>query len=148
MGFTGDFDPETMARAYGKELHVSPKHSVEICSAIRGLHVLGAKDLLEAVMEKKEPITFRRYKKRVAHQKGAKGPGRYPVKASGAILKIIEGAQANAEKNGMDSEDMHISTAAASRGRILKSYMPRAHGRWEPFNEETTNIEIILELEE
>jgi len=148
MGFTGDFDPETMARAYGKEMHVSPKHSVEICSTIRGMHVLGAKDLLEAVMELKEPITFRRYNKRVPHQKKAKGPGRFPVKASKHILQIIESAQANAEKNGLDSEDMHIVTAAASRGRVLKGYMARAHGRWESFNEETTNVEIILELEE
>ena len=148
MGFTGDFDPETMSRAYGKELHISPKHSVEICSTIRGMHVLGATDLLEAVQDLKEPITFKRYNKRVPHQKGAKGPGRFPVKASKEILKIIKSAQANAEKNGLDSEDMFIVTAAASRGRVLKGYMPRAHGRWEAFNEETTNIEIILELEE
>lgn len=146
MGYTGNFDPEKMARAYGKEMHVSPKHSVEICNAIRGMHVLGAKDLLEGVIEKREAITFRRYKKCVPHQKTSKGPGRFPVKASKHILKIIEGAQANAEKNGMDSEDMKIVTAAASRGRVLQGYMPRAHGRWEAFNEETTNVEIILEI--
>lgn len=146
MGYTGKFDPETMARATGKEMHISPKHSVEICSAIRNLHVLSAKELLEAVMEKKEPITFKRYNKCVPHQKGAKGPGRFPVKASGQILKVIESAQANAEKSGMDSEDMRIVTAAASRGRVTKGWMPRAHGRWEAFNEETTNVEIILEI--
>ena len=146
MGYTGKFDPEKMARAYGKELKISPRHSVEICSAIRGMHVLSAKDMLEQVIEKREAITFRRYNKCVPHQKTSKGPGRYPVKASQYILKVIEGAQANAERSGMDSEDMRIITAAASKGRVTKGWMPRAHGRWEAFNEETTNVEIILEI--
>ena len=149
MGYTGQFDQERMARAYGKELHISPKHSVEICSTIRGMHVLGAKDLLENVIGKKEAITFKRYNKCVPHQKGARGPGRFPVKAAKAILRIIESAQANAEKtvDGLaDPEDMRIVTAAASRGRVLEGWRPRAQGRFTPFNEETTNIEIILEM--
>jgi large subunit ribosomal protein L22 len=146
MGYTGTFDSEKMARAYGKELKISPKHSVEICNAIRGMHVLGAKDLLESVIEKRESITFHRYKKCVPHQKTSKGPGRFPVKASKHILTVIESAQANAERGGMDSEDMRIVTAAASRGRVTKGYMPRAHGHWEAWNEETTNVEIILEI--
>ncbi|KYK27514.1 MAG: hypothetical protein AYK23_05840 [Candidatus Proteinoplasmatales archaeon SG8-5] len=146
MGYTGDFDSERMARAYGKEMKISPRHSVEICNTIRGMHVLGAKDLLEAVMEKREPITFRRYNKCVPHQKTSKGPGRFPVKASKFILGVIESAQANAERSGMDSEDMRIVTAAASKGRVTRGYMPRAHGRWESFDEETTNVEIILEI--
>lgn len=144
MGYSGQFDPEKMSRAYGKELHISPKHSVEICNAIRGLHVLGAKNLLQAVIEMKEPITMRRYKMAVSHKKRSKGPGRYPVKASKEILRVIESAQANAEKGGMESEEMRISTAAAYRGRHIKGFMPRAHGRWEKWDEETTNVEIIL----
>ena len=143
-----------MARAYGKELHISPKHAVEICRAIRGLPVASAKDMLEAVMRKEEAIPFRRYNKCVPHQKTRgpykkkTGPGRYPVKAAGEIYKVIESAQANAEFADMDPDEMRIATVAASRGRILKSWMPRAHGRWEKFNEETTNVEVILETME
>ncbi len=156
MGYTGKFDPEKMARATGKELHISPKHSVEICRAIRGLPITSAIDLLENVIALKEPIRFRRYNSMVPHRRRNGysrfgGPGRYPVKAAKAILRVIESAQANAEKtidDLGDVEDLRISTAAAAKGRVIAGWMPRAHGRWEKFDQETVNIEIILEMTE
>ena len=157
MGYTGNYDPERMARATGKELHISPKHSVEICRAIRGLPVTSAIDMLEAVERKEEAIPFRRYNKCVPHQrtrgpyKKKTGPGRFPVKASKAIRRIILSAQENAERqidDLADIDDLKIATAAASRGRVIKGWTPRAHGRWNPWNEDTTNIEIILEMTE
>jgi len=157
MGYTGKYDPEKMARATGKELHISPKHSVEICRAIRGLPITSAIDMLEAVERKEEAIPFRRYNKCVPHQKTRgpykkkTGPGRYPVKASAAIREIILSAQENAERqidDLADIDDLKIATAAASRGRVIKGWQPRAHGRWNPKNEDTTNIEIILEMTE
>jgi large subunit ribosomal protein L22 len=156
MGYTGKFDPEKMARATGKELHISPKHSVEVCRAIRGLPVTSAIDLLENVIAKKEAIAFKRYNQMVPHRRrngysGKGGPGRYPVKAAKAILRVIESAQANAEKtidDLGDAEDLRISTAAAAKGRVIRGWMPRAHGRWEKFDQETVNIEIILEMTE
>jgi large subunit ribosomal protein L22 len=156
MGYTGKFDPEKMARATGKELHISPKHSMEICRAIRGLPITSAIDLLENVIALKEPIRFRRYNSMVPHRRRNGysrfgGPGRYPVKAAKAILRVIESAQANAEKtidDLGDVEDLRISTAAAAKGRVIGGWMPRAHGRWEKFDQETVNIEIILEMTE
>ena len=157
MGYSGKYDPERMARAYGKELHISPKHSVEICRAIRGLPITSAKDMLEAVMRKEEAVPFRRYNKRVPHQRTRgpytkkTGPGRFPVKAAKEILKVIESAQSNADReidDLVDIDDLRIVTAAASKGRIIKGYQARAHGRWNPWNEETTNVEIILEIME
>lgn len=157
MGYTGKFDPEKMARATGRELPISPKHSVEICSAIRGLPITSAIDLLQNVIDKKEAIPFRRYNSMVPHRrrsgfatKGA-GPGRYPVKAAKAILSVLESAQMNADKSIDDlgdKENLRIATAAASRGRVIKGWMPRAHGRWEKFDHQTVNIEIILEMME
>ena len=158
MGYTGNFEPERMARATGKELTISPKHSVEICRAIRGLPITSAIDLLESVIAKKEAIPFKRYKAMVPHKrrsgysKKGIGPGRYPVKAAKEILKVIKSAQANAEKTIDDvteeGENLRIVTAAASRGRVLMGFMPRAHGRGEKINQETVNIEIILEMTE
>lgn len=154
MGYTGNYDPERMARATGKELHISAKHSVEICRAIRGLPITSAIDLLENVISKKEALPFRRFIRCVPHRrtngfsKRRTGPGRYPVKAAKAILRVIESAQANADKaidDLTDTDDLRIVTSAASRGRVIKGYMPRAHGRWERFDEDTVNIEIILE---
>jgi len=157
MGYTGKFDPEKMARATGRELPISPKHSVEICRAIRGLPITSAIDLLQNVIDKKEAVPFRRYNSMVPHRrrsgfatKGA-GPGRYPVKAARAILAVVESAQQNADRqidDLGDKENLRVATAAASRGRVIKGWMPRAHGRWEQFNHQTVNIEIILEATE
>ena len=157
MGYTGNYDPERMARAMGKELHISPKHSVEICRAIRGLPITSAIDLLENVIVKKEAIPFKRFVRCVPHRrtngfsKRRTGPGRYPVKAAKEILRVIKSAQSNADKaidDLSDNENLRIATASASTGRVIKAWMPRAHGRWEKFDEQTVNVEIILEIME
>ena len=78
MGYSGNYDPERMARAYGKELKISPKASNEICRRIRGMTVENAIELLEDVIEMKRSIPYKRYNKRVAHRKEGAG-GRFPI---------------------------------------------------------------------
>ena len=151
MGYSGHYDKETMARAYGKELKISPKAGNEICRKIRGMVVEDAIELLEDVIILKRSIPYKRYNKCVPHRKEG-AAGRFPVKASKQILKVIEAAIANAEHRDElghpDRDELKISTAAAYKGRILPGWIQRAHGRATPFNEETTNVEIILEIME
>lgn len=144
MGYTQQTDPETTSRALGKEISVSPKHCREVCKEIVGMKVEDAKKWLKEVIELKRPVPYTRFKMYLNPKRGV-GPGRYPRKAAKAILRVIESAQSNAEYKGLDAENMRIKVAAAHRGRIEKSYMPRAQGRSTPWNEQTTNIEIILE---
>ena len=84
-------DPETIAKAMVYELHISPKHAFEVCRAIKGKKVVDAEAYLEAVLEKRVAIPFKRHKKKVAHRKGLRKwyAGRYPVKACAEILKLI-----------------------------------------------------------
>ncbi len=44
----------------------------------------------------------------------------------------------------MDTDALFVKVAASGRGRIRKASMPRAHGRATPWNEQTTNVEIVL----
>jgi large subunit ribosomal protein L22 len=145
-GYSNQRNDENVARAFGKELKISPKHSMEICRAIRGMMIEDAKQYLQDVIELKRPVKFRRYNMMVSHKKGI-GPGRYPVKASKAILRVLESAQANAESPSkkLDPENMRVLTAAAHRGRTFPGYMPRAHGSSSPWDQQTVNIEIVLE---
>jgi large subunit ribosomal protein L22 len=96
------------ARAMGKTLKISPKHSVEICSAIRGMEVEKAKNYLKEVIEMKKAVPFKRYNKKVGHRRGLKNwpSGMYPVKAAKEILKIVKNAEANAEYKGLDVENL------------------------------------------
>jgi large subunit ribosomal protein L22 len=144
MGYTQESDPETTSKAVGKEMRVSPKHCREVCRAVRGMSVDEARKYLNGVKELRTAVPYSRYKKYLSPKPGV-GPARYPRKAAGAILEVIESARSNAEYKGLDAENMRIKVACAHRGRILQAYMPRAYGRSTPWNEQTTHIEIVLE---
>ena len=144
MGYTQESDPETTSKAIGKELGISPKKCREVCKELVGMKVEAAKKYLLDVAELKQPVPYTRFKMQLSPKPGV-GPGRYPKKPALAILKVLESAQSNAEYKGLDADNMRIRLAAAHRGRIEKAYMPRAQGRSSPWNEQTTNIEIILE---
>jgi large subunit ribosomal protein L22 len=133
----------TVARARGLELPISPKKTYEVLNAIRGLTLERARSLLEGAVEGTRAIPFRRYNQEVAHKRGI-GPGRYPKKVARAVLQVLQNAEANAEYETMDTERLFVKVAASSRGRILKASMPRAHGRATAWNEQTTNVEIVL----
>jgi len=143
-GYTQFRKPDKSARAIGKELMISPKHSVEICRILKGMDLEKAKELLEEVAELKRAVPFKRYKKQVCHQKGKIGPARFPRKAAREILKVLESAENNAEYKGLMPDNMYIEHIAAHRGRVYRAYMPRAHGASTPHNRLTTNIEVIL----
>ncbi len=132
-----------VARARGVEVPISPKKTYEVLNAIRGLSVDEARTVLEDAVAMRRTIPFRRYNQETAHHRGS-GPGRYAVKVAKNILQVLENAEQNAEYDGLDSERLFVKVAASGRGRILRASMPRAHGRGTAWNEQTTNIEIVL----
>jgi large subunit ribosomal protein L22 len=149
MRYSMESDPDTTAKAQVIEADISPKHSVEICNHIRGWDLQRAKEYLERVISKETPVPFRKYNRKVNHRKGKGfGPGRYPVKAARVILKLLEDCENNAEYGGLDPEEMVIQHLVSHRGRIVKGYMPRAHGRSTDWDKHTVNIEIILKEKE
>ncbi len=135
---------EPCAKALGKEMHVSPKHAVEVCRAIKGMKLDRAKEYLQAVVDKKRPVPFKRHRKKLAHRRGAGGSGRFPEKAARAILKVLGNAEANASYKGLDAEKLRIVHASANKGITIPGFMPRAFARATPFNKPLTNVEIIL----
>ena len=141
-----NFDPERMARASGRDLRISPKHSVELLREIRGMMLNDALKYLDDVIAKKRPVPMKRYNDSQGHKPGKGfGPGRYPVKVAKAVKKILLNVKNNAEQKGLDVDRLKIIHAAAHRGPVLRGYIPRAFGRATPFNEETTHIEIVVE---
>ena len=143
-GYTATADPDTSAKAIGKEMPISPKFTREICGMIRGMKVNKAIDTLEGVIALETPVPLKRYNKRVSHKQGV-GPGRYPKKAAAAVLGVVKSAVANAEYKGLNTDDMVIRTISASRGRVTPGHMARAHGRATEWNQDTVNLEVISE---
>ena len=143
-GYTAEADPDTSAKAIGKEMPISPKFTREICGMVRGMKVNKAIDTLEGVIALETPVPLKRYNKRVSHKQGV-GPGRYPKKAAAAVLGVIKSAVANAEYKGLNTDDMVVRTITASRGRVTPGHMARAHGRATEWNQDTVNLEVIIE---
>ena len=142
-----ELDPEKTAKASGREIRVSHKAAREVCRTIKGMMLDNAKTYLRDVTEKRRPVPFRRYKKKLGHRHGVEKAfaGRYPVKTAQQVLRVVEGAEANAENKGLDVDRLRILHAAAYPGMKIKRYISRAHGRSSPRFETTTHIEIVLE---
>jgi large subunit ribosomal protein L22 len=144
-------DPDRTAVATGRNMRISPKHAREICREIKGKYLENAKEYLEQVIEKKRSVPFRRYNKEVAHRSDlSKNPsvkwaaGRYPVKASQEILKVLDNAEQNAAFKGLELAQLRITHAAAQRGRKIKGMMPRDYGRSSPSNKTLAHVEIVV----
>jgi large subunit ribosomal protein L22 len=136
-GYTVEYKIETMARAYGRDLPLAWKKSVELARQLRGKTVDQARDYLEAVIALKQPVPMKKYNR---------WPARYPVKAAKGFLKILESAVANAEFTGKEDPDaMVLRVINAHKGPTTKGFRPRAYGRSGPWNSDTVNLEIVLE---
>jgi len=104
-----------------------------------------ARSFLEDVASMKIPVAFRRYKLKVGHKSQLQGfpSGRFPQKTAKEILGVLDNLEANAEFKGLDAEKIKIIHAVAHRGRKIKGYTPRAHGRSSPSLNTLTHIELV-----
>lgn len=148
INYSVSIGTENTARAMGYELHISPKHAVEVCSELRKRPVPEAKKILEDVIDLRRSIPFKKFNGGVGHRSDAPGAGRYPRKAAREILTVLKDAEGNASYKGLSPEKMIIRHIAAKRGRVIKGTMPRAYGRATAKNVETVTVEVILESTE
>src|SRR5438105_6918297 len=120
-------DPDRTVKCAGRELRISPKASVELCRTIRGMKHPEAKKLLERGIEKKVAVAYRHYHKEVPHRRQLTEPwfaGRFPQKAAGRLLRLLEELEANAEYRNLDTERLKIIHAAAQRANKIPRRNP------------------------
>ncbi len=139
-----EVDDRVCAKAMGKELHISPKDSQEICKEIKGMKLEKAQEYLKAVARKDKPVPYSRHGKKRAHRKGNMDSGAFPVKAARAVLDVLENVEANAEYKGLIFEKLRIIHASANKGIVYPGFQSRAFGRATPSNKPTTNVEIVV----
>ena len=131
------------AKAYGSRIDMSPKHAVEICRHITGMNAEKADTFLTKVQAKEEYVPLKKFKKKTAHRTGGQ-PGRYHVKASKLIQKLLRNAMNNAEQLGMDKEKLRIVHAVANRGPSYARRKPK--GRYTYHQIDTVHVEIIVNV--
>ncbi len=125
------------AKAAGTNLPISFKHAVEIGKTVKGMKIGRAIKLLNDVIDKRRAIPFRRYNKDMAHKKGI-AAGRYPMKASKAVIKVLENAVTNAAQNNIDPEKARIVSFVCGRAISKERRSTRRIGRM-------TNVYIEVE---
>jgi large subunit ribosomal protein L22 len=140
-------DPDKTAIASGRDLRIKPKISREICNTLKGMKLDDAKTFLNDVIDKKRAVPYYRYRGKTPHRKGLNGhdAGRYPEKAAGEILKILDSVEANAEFKGLYADRLRIVHMAAHRARVIRKFIPRAFGRASPYYKHLTHIEVAVE---
>jgi large subunit ribosomal protein L22 len=142
------YDSERLAKASGRDLRIKPKHAREICAVIKGMKIEEAKTFLEKVIRMEQSVPFRRHKKKQAHKKDLKKfkwyAGRYPRKAAARIYEVLSSVESNAEYKGLDIDLCRIIHAATHRGRIIKRYIQRAHGRSSAHFKHMSHIELVV----
>ena len=116
-----------------KDLPLSTKTSVEVCRFLRNKSVKKAQEILQRVIKKEQPVPYKRYIKEIPHRKGKIATGRYPLKVSKEILKLLKGGLASAQNQGLSSDLIisHISSHKAGHqwhfGRKRRRRMKRTH---------------------
>jgi large subunit ribosomal protein L22 len=147
ISYSVDANPEHTAKAMLRERHMSHKHSKEIAREIKGKTVAAAREYLEAVVAGERAVPFRSHNSGVGHRGDVDGwdAGRYPEKAAGAFLDLLENAAGNADYQGMEGESMTIVHVAAHKVGEVQGRKPRAMGRASAWNTPEVDVELIVE---
>ncbi len=142
-GYSLEKVPEKSAIARVVEANISMKDAVNVAHFLKGKPLEAAKDYVQGVIDKKKAIPYFRYLDSVSHRKGM-GPGRYPERAARAFLELLNNVSANAEFKNYDPEKLVIEHIAASKGRMLKRFRPKAYGTAGAFNKDLVNLEVVV----
>jgi len=147
ISYSVDADPDETAKAMLRERHMSHKHSTEIAREIKGSRAREAVEYLEAVKAEEQSVPFRSHNTGVGHRNDIDGwdAGRYPEKAAGAFLDLLENAVSNAEHQGFDGESMEIVHVAPHKVGESQGRKPRAMGRASPWNTPEIDVELVLQ---
>ncbi len=106
---------EHFASLFVRNLPISTKQCVEICGFLRNKRLDKAKRMLDDVINKKRAVPFKRYNRDMGHKPGM-AAGRFPVKASKEILRLLNSVEANADNKGLDVNNLVLFDIHASQG--------------------------------
>ena len=110
-------------------INASTKYCVNIGRFVRGKNIDSVIKYLDKVMHKKAVIPWRTHNDKVPHKRGM-GPGKYPVKASREIIKLLESVKSNAKNKGMNEEQLIIKEFIPNRMFSEESRSRYSRGKW------------------
>jgi large subunit ribosomal protein L22 len=134
------FNEKQLAKAQQYNIDASYKDLAAVCDNIRGLNAYEGVQYLQAVLSG-FPVEYRKWNKKLGHRRELGGKkGRYPIKAAGFVLTVLNNAISNATSKGLDN--LVIVHAAANKQAIYPRLQSK--GRQTRANYETARVEVIL----
>jgi large subunit ribosomal protein L22 len=143
-----NFDKTKHVRAALREKDISHKHAREIALAIKGMSIERARDFLENVIAKHVAVPIRRYNNEVEKRYNIRDvffSGRFPKKAAGEFLRLLDNLESNGEYKGMDLDRLKIISAVVHKGTKLERFTPRAMGRSSPKIDTLVHVELVAQ---
>jgi large subunit ribosomal protein L22 len=143
-----NFDKTRHVRAALREKDISHKHAREIALAMKGMSIEKAREFLENVIAKRIAVPYRRHNNEVAHRSNIRDgffSGRFPKKAAGEFLRLLDNLESNGEYKGMDLDRLKIISAVVHKGTKLERFTPRAMGRSSPKIDTLVHVEVVAQ---
>lgn len=122
------------------------KNTYEVARALKSMKLKKAISYLEACLEHKMIIPFRRYVGGVGRHAQCKAfkhtQGRWPEKSIKAVRELIINLKANAETAKLDIDQCVISHVVVQRAVSGRRRTYRAHGRISPYLSSNCHVEF------
>merc|ERR1719160_191658 len=138
-------NPSKACKAMGVDLRVHYKNTWNVAEAIKGMNLRNAQKYLEAVVEKKQCIPFRRYTGCIGRTPQAKAfkmsQGRWPIKSCKIVLDLLR----NADFKNLDADNLSITHIQVQRAQHGRRRTYRAHGRINPYQSSPCHVQMILQ---
>lgn len=131
-----------MAKVIGTALPISHKISREVAKFIKNRQIDKAMNVLKQVTEKKQAVPYKRYNRDIPHKPGKMAAGRYPIKTSEQIIKLLKSLKSNAQNKGLDTTKLIIVHAAAQKGEKRMRFGRQRRER------KNTHFELVAEEKE
>ena len=147
------FEPEDqtkLCKARGNNLRTHFKNMRETAASIKNRSLSGAKEYLQAVLDRKQAIAFKRFtggRGRHAQAKNLNAPGSqvgWPVKSVKYLMDLLVNAEANAEFKGLDIDNCYIHHIQVNQAIKQRRRTYRAHGRIGPYMASPCHVELIV----
>jgi large subunit ribosomal protein L17e len=134
-------------QASGKYLRVHFKNTHETAQAIKGMRLLKAKQFLQDVMDHKQAVPFRRFRRGIGRCAQAKvwgvTQGRWPEKSATFLLGLLQNVQSNAETKGLSMEKLVVKHIQVNQAPKMRRRTYRAHGRINAYLSSPCHIELV-----
>lgn len=115
--------------------------------AIKGMKLMKAQKFLEDVIDHKQAVPFRRFRRGVGRcaQANVWGvtQGRWPEKSCKFVLGLLKNLQSNAESKGLSLDKIVLKHVQVNQAPKMRRRTYRAHGRVNAYLSSPCHIELV-----